>query len=47
VIRYDSFMTKKQRNVYRAVLLTVATVALLGIDLDVDVTLNPLFGLFG
>jgi hypothetical protein len=44
---YDAFMTTKRRNVYRAVLVAVAAVALLGIDLDVDVTLNPLFGLLG
>jgi hypothetical protein len=42
-------MTKANKTKYarRAILFSLTALLLLGVDLDVDVTINPLFGLLG
>lgn len=42
-------MTKANKTKYarRTGLISLVALVLLGVDLDVDVTLNPLFGLLG
>jgi hypothetical protein len=40
-------MTTKRRNMLRAAIAALSALVLLGVDLDVDIALNPLFGLLG